>query len=234
MGQCLIPFKQNGHGLYQYTERRRCEFHKSWDCRCRRNLLFFIVRRRIYKPLISRLELEKLSADIKLEKDRYSSGELVEGVLRIQVKRKFVIREFKFSVHGREETNIVRNNKYYTRSNKFFEKDLSYLLKAITIRTLHDGKLEVQPGCWTINFEFMIGDLLDSYNGKYASITYEMNFVVNIPWRLDLKYKCTFAVINSGENYSLLWTEKSNSGQMERLRIHLSRDSFFFKHQYFI
>ena len=22
MGQCLIPFKQNGHGLYQYTERR--------------------------------------------------------------------------------------------------------------------------------------------------------------------------------------------------------------------
>jgi hypothetical protein len=23
MGQCFIPFKQNGHGLYQYTERRR-------------------------------------------------------------------------------------------------------------------------------------------------------------------------------------------------------------------
>jgi hypothetical protein len=22
MGQCLIPFKQNGHGLYQYAERR--------------------------------------------------------------------------------------------------------------------------------------------------------------------------------------------------------------------
>jgi len=27
MGQCVIPFKQNGHGLYQYTERRGLAEH---------------------------------------------------------------------------------------------------------------------------------------------------------------------------------------------------------------
>jgi hypothetical protein len=193
--------------------------------------LFFIVKLFIYKPLIRRLGLEILSADIRLEKDRYSGGELVKGVLDIEVKKKFRIRELKFSVLGKEETHILKQGSSgmyatYISRTKFFENDLSYLLKAVTTHRLHDGKLEVQPGRWTIDFELVISKVLhDSYKGKFASIAYEMNFFVNRPRRRNLTYRRSFTLLNSTKEEPLLWTEKTSSKQMEPLRIRLENDN---------
>jgi Arrestin (or S-antigen), N-terminal domain len=200
-------------------------------------VLALLFKRRIFEPIIEHLGLEKFCADIKLEKDHYSGGDIVKGALLIEVKKKFVFREFKFSVYGKEETNIQKNvfgsreRDLYKSTNIFFSIDLSYILKIIATHVLNDRKLEVEPGCWNIPFEFVIPkEAHDSYNGKFASVVYEMCFFVKT--RRHLTKRHILRVVNCYEkpleNESLLWTGNCNSKNVERLRVDLHNDNSIF------
>jgi hypothetical protein len=86
-----------------------------------------------------------------------------------------------------------RSSSPYKSSNIFFYKDLSHSLPGIEIS--NEGEVEFKKGEWKIPFRFTIpGDALGSYDGKDATILYE---IVVIPG-------ATFDLLHNGQEFTVV------------------------------
>ena len=162
-----------------------------------------------------------LSFDISVDKEEYIASETVKGKLAIITKKNFKVRDLRLIVEGSESTNIratdrdsmrYRNtnstdwNKAttYTENNVFFSHDLSQFLEPIINSNIRDMGTEKEIAEGTnqeIPFEFTIPiDVLPSYKGKNASITYIVKATADRPKKLDVNKKVLFRVLNPNYN----------------------------------
>src|SRR5919199_2841685 len=163
-----------------------------------------------------------LSFDISIDKEEYIASETVKGKLAIMTKNNFKVRDLRLIAEGSESTNIratdrdsmrYRNTnttdwnnrtKTYTENNIFFSHDLSQFLEPIINSNIRDTDTEKEIAAGTnqeIPFEFTIPiDVLPSYKGKNASITYIIKATADRPKKLDINKKIPFRVLNPNYN----------------------------------
>jgi hypothetical protein len=162
--------------------------------------IIYFVKRRL--PRQFRGFFHTISIDLKLEKNEYIAGESVKGTISILVRRKFIGKRLRLSVTGSENTAIrAKDNDstsyLYQSYNNIFENDLSRYLVPLISKVLPDLRLEILPGCYTIPFEFTIpNSSLESYEGKYANIRYQIAFKLDGTWKEHLKEMVPFKVMN--------------------------------------
>ena len=97
---------------------------------------------------------------------------------------------------GLQDQYSGRSSSPYKSSNIFFYKDLSHSLPGIEIS--NEGEVEFKKGEWNMPFRFTIpGDALESYDGKDATILYE---IVAIPGYIrSSPYRQEFTVVNPND-----------------------------------
>ncbi|HEU4822822.1 MAG TPA: hypothetical protein VFS97_05295 [Nitrososphaeraceae archaeon] len=91
-----------------------------------------------------------------------------------------------------------------SETNTFYSEDISHLLqKSVSSNILEDGILEILPQNREIAFEFVLpsdNNLLSSYKGKHANITYTVKATADIAKRLDVNKEKHFFVFNLNNN----------------------------------
>lgn len=145
--------------------------------------------------------------DIKLEKASYLAGETVKGVLDFLDDNGIKVQNFSFTIYGEEKTkfNILMGHHPMKVSshNIFFNQDLSPFVTYKQALLDEDRKLEVPKGLREIPFEFAIPEnALESYNGKYASITYGINVKAERKWMPKINKELLFTVTNPATTIS--------------------------------
>jgi hypothetical protein len=95
--------------------------------------------------------------------------------------------------------------KTYTEANTFFSENLSHFLqKSTRCNVLQDGTIEILPQNSEILFDFTLpashNNLLSSYEGKHAKITYYVKARLDIAKRFDVNKEAPFDVFNSHNN----------------------------------
>jgi hypothetical protein len=154
-----------------------------------------------------------LAFDIALEKIEYRPGEIVRGTLTLKTKKSSKARQLVLFAEGKESTIITvsentgagsrrhRTTRTYSEINTFFSKDLSHLLHgSISSNILQDGTLEILPQNKVIAFDFTLpadNNVLSSYKGEHANITYNVKATADIAKKLDVNKEEQFSVINS-------------------------------------
>ena len=159
---------------------------------------------------------------LNVEKLQYHNGEKVRGNLIITSNKDTVSRALKFIAEGKEETKITVRESYsgssgsysneyrnvtYTSSNVFFFQDLLEFLKGdsrIDIDKMKDDKdVIIKKGKTEVPFEFIIPDnILSSYNGKNAWITYSVKATIDKKMRMDVNSSINFEVTSQYNNNS--------------------------------
>jgi hypothetical protein len=159
----------------------------------------------------------------------------VKGKLAIMTKKDFKIRNLRFVAEGNESTSIRASDRNsmryrninstdwdnttttttYTENNIFFSHNLSQLLRPIINDNNNvsdtDTEKEIPAGTnQEIPFEFTIpADVLPSYKGKNASITYIIKATADRLKKLDVNKKVPFRVLNP--NYNTLHDNDDNN-----------------------
>jgi len=159
----------------------------------------------------------ELTFDIILEKTEYRPSEVVKGKLAIKTEKSCITRKLSLFAEGRESIIIKTSEstnfgssrdtttKTYSEANSFFSEDLSHFLqKSTRCNVLQDGTIEILPQKSEILFEFTLpashNNLLSSYRGKHANITYYVKATVDIAKRFDVNKEAPFDVFNSHNN----------------------------------
>jgi hypothetical protein len=92
----------------------------------------------------------------------------------------------------------------YSETNTFYSEDISHLLqKSVSSNIFEDGTLEILPQNKEIAFEFVLpndNNLLSSYKGRHANITYTVKATADIAKRLDVNKEEHFSVFNPNNN----------------------------------
>jgi hypothetical protein len=110
---------------------------------------------------------------IKLAKKTYVIGEKVKGVLEFHGKKDTKVPDFSFSVCGEEATKITIGNQTFSASNTIFYEDLSHSLSSTPGCSYENKVILISKEINEIPFEFSVPkDALESYQGKYANISY--------------------------------------------------------------
>jgi arrestin (S-antigen)-like protein len=189
-----------------------------------------------------------LSFDISIDKEEYNASETVKGKLAITTKKNFKIRDLRLIAEGSESTNIRAKDRdsmryssstntsdwdtmrTYTENNIFFSYDLSQLLGSIfndnnNIRDTDTEKEIVAGTNQEIPFEFTIPkEVLPSYNGKNASVTYVIKATADRPKNVDVNKKVSFRVLNP--NYNTLYdNDNHNKISSSSEKIDMNNDS---------
>lgn len=172
--------------------------------------------------------------DISIDKEEYNASETVKGKIAIVTKKNFKIRDLRFIAEGKESTSIRATDRdsmryrnttstdwnntttIYFENNIFFSHDLSQLLRSIIngSNNISDTDTEKEIPAKTnqeIPFEFAIpADILPSYKGKNASITYIIRATADRPKKVDVNKELPFRVLNPNYN-ALLYDQSSNN-----------------------
>jgi hypothetical protein len=168
----------------------------------------------IFKKILKGTDL---TFDISLEKSEYAPVETIRGTIGFKIERSSKARKLMFVAEGKESTAIsVSDSKNtagnprdsgtrtYSEVNTFFSKDLSDLLQnSVSSSILQDGTIEILPQNKVIAFNFTLpadNNLLSSYNGKHAKITYTVKATADIAKKLDVNKEVQFEVMNSFNN----------------------------------
>ena len=117
----------------------------------------------------------------------------------------------------------------WSSQNILFKEDLSTFLTSVGASIYQDRTLEVTNELKTIPFEFVIPkDALESYNGKYAWITYGINIKGERKWRPDVNKKILFQVINSNKKTipTIRSIKEDRNENGTSVRIELERNAF--------
>lgn len=163
----------------------------------------------------------ELTFDIILEKTEYRPSEVVKGKLALKTEKSCITRKLSLLAEGKESTIIKasesthfdsnfggtrdRTTKTYSEANTFFSEDLSnFLQKSTRCNVLQDGTIEILPQNSEILFDFTLpashNNLLSSYEGKHAKITYYVIATADIAKKFDVNRKAPFHVFNTHNN----------------------------------
>ncbi len=168
----------------------------------------------IFKKILKGTDL---TFDLSLEKSEYAPAETVRGTIGLKIEKGSKARKLMLFAEGKESTAIsvseTRNaagnardsgTRTYSEVNTFFSKDLSDLLQnSVSSNILQDGTIEILPQNKVIAFDFTLpadNNLLSSFNGKHANITYTVKATADIAKKLDVNKEVQFEVINSFNN----------------------------------
>jgi hypothetical protein len=183
----------------------------------------------------------KENLEISLDKTEYQAGETVRGTLVIAVDDNDIkARSLRFIAEGKEETNFTKTETEtsydengnsttsekdvtYSDSNIFFSTNLAhFLLKGNnpSLITNTDNNIIIHQGSSEISFEFLLPEnAISSYNGRAASITYEVKATIDKKLRSDTNTSLNFDVIstineknNYSTNSSIYSTSNNNTG----------------------
>jgi hypothetical protein len=168
----------------------------------------------IFKKILQRTDL---SFDIALEKAEYRPSEIVRGTVSLKTEKSAKVRKLALLAEGKEST-VIRvsetghtgkstrdtNTRTYSEINTFFSHDLSDLLqKSVGSNLLQDGTIEILPQNKVIAFDFALpadNNLLSSYKGKHAKITYTVKAIANIAKKMGVNKEEQFQVMNTYNN----------------------------------
>ena len=119
------------------------------------------------------------SINIELDKQHYLAGDTAKGIVNILANKETNDQNLIFTVYGEEKTRIAvgggPHSEVYSASNIFFNQDLSSFLTS-NKDSYHNKALNMTKYYRQIPFEFTIPkDALQSYDGKYAHISYMIN-----------------------------------------------------------
>ena len=159
----------------------------------------------------------ELTFDIILEKTEYRPSEVVRGKLTLKTEKSCKTRKLTLLAEGKESTIIKASEstdygssrdtttKTYSETNTFFSEDLSHFLqKSTRCNVLQDGTIEIPPQNSEVLFDFTLpanhDNLLSSYKGKHANITYYVKATADIAKRFDVNKEAPFHVFNSHNN----------------------------------
>ena len=105
---------------------------------------------------------------------------------------------------GSSSSSSGTTTRTYSETNIFYSEDLSHSLqKSVSSNIFEDGILEILPQNKEIAFEFVLpndNNLLSSYKGRHANITYTVKATADIAKRLDVNKEEHFSVFNSSNN----------------------------------
>jgi Arrestin (or S-antigen), N-terminal domain len=174
-----------------------------------------------------------LDLRIWLEKNSYDAGETAKGTLLIKADSRLKVQKIKFLVRGKEryleETKRNRRgivgglgrSREAEKYDIFFFEDLSPFLKSTSSFSYIDDKIEISEGSTAIPFHFTIpSNALESYRGKYARITYDVEVRVEMGrWKRD-GYVLAFEVKNPKMTYTFedsLYLDKEEDKKEDQL-----------------
>jgi len=134
---------------------------------------------------------------LETDKQYYSPGEILNGIVHVELERGVKIRHLDVKLQGREKVTIdppvamapVAHKAHYSSTNEMLNLALRFLDNAV-----------LAPGEMKIPFQFQLPpNALPSFIGRYADVTWKLSATMDIPWRSDL----------SETVYLRIWTSTS-------------------------
>lgn len=165
---------------------------------------------------------------LTIDKAKYQAGETVKGKLVVSIDNKKDInaRSFRIISEGEEKTKVTVNEPStsyddkgnstssshsvtYHDSDIFFSTNLEHFLSKSSNPSLisnTDNGITIHKGSTEMPFEFLLpNNILSSYNGRNASITYEIKATIDKKLRSDINSSISFDVVTIKEE------EKNNN-----------------------
>ncbi len=149
--------------------------------------------------------------ELKTEGTTFHIGEAVKGYFILTAHKSFKINDASVSMYGKEKTNIVgwtagpvpAEHNRWKASNTFatWEVPPSDLFSSIGAKQIDLYTLEVPAGIKQVPFEFILPeDMLESYKGKYVSITYTIEAKVDVPRSLGLRKRQEIVITSANKD----------------------------------